>query len=444
MTAPGTISGTPAAQGTYTFTAQVTDANGATASASFTITVYLQVIVPPAAGPWRILYGPPQPQGGVTGEVLQAQSKTITLRTEPDQNHEVSFDADGTDPAIAGITELETDLIVMYGAQIIFCGRVVPTQDTLTASAHRTQVTALDYREVLRRRFLLTGDQPALTWTNIEQATIAWNMIQATQARPGGGLGITRGTGQATGVKRTYTATAGDYIGDDITSLAQLAGGFEWQITPYGMSDLRFDVFYPQQGGPGGNSLPAPPPGDLPAAPAASSGVVLAWGDARISSITRNVDPSTFANAVYVTSSASTSGTKTLTPVHLEASDIGSRAEGRWDTVLGTDDQTQSTLSDHATALLNQAQVVIPSYTIVFYPGAWGGPSDIWLGDTVTVQIDSGRLQVNDSGLRVVELSFAISQDNVEVLTLTVGALPFRLHRAIPKILKAIRYLRTR
>ena len=421
----GHITGTPAgAAGAYTFTAQVTDSVSATASASFTLTVYLHLIVPPAAGPWRILYGPPQPQGGVTGEVLQAQSKTITLRTEPDQNHEVTFDADGTDPAIAGITELETDLIVMYGPQIIFDGRVVPTQDTLTASAHRTQVTALDYREVLRRRFLLTGDQPALTWTDIEQATIAWNMIQATQARPGGNLGITRGTGQTTGVKRTYTATAGDYAGDDITSLAQLDNGFEWQVTPYTMSDLRFDVFYPQQG--------------------TGRGVVLAWGDARISSITRNVDPSTFANAVYVTSSASTSGTKTLTPVHLEAADIGSRAEGRWDTVTGTDDQAQSTLNDHAAALLNQAQVLVPSYTITFYPGAWGGPSDIWLGDFLTVQIDSGRLQVNDSGLRVVEMMFSISPDNVETLTLTVGAIPFQLKKAIPKILKAIRYLRTR
>jgi len=191
------------------------------------------------------------------------------------------------------------------------------------------------------------------------------------------------------------------------------------------MSDLRFDVFYPQQG--------------------TGRGAVLAWGDARISSITRNVDPSTFANAVYVTSSASTSGTKTLTPVHLEASNIAAiPGPGRWDTVIGTDDQAQSTLNDHATALLNQAQVLVPSYTITFYPGAWGGPSDIWLGDFLTVQIDSGRLQVNDSGLRVVEMAFSISSDNVETLTLTVGAIPFRLNKAIPKILKAIRYLKTR
>jgi hypothetical protein len=413
----GTLSGTPTAQGTYTFTATVTDSASATASVSLTITVSLRLLVPPAAGPWRILYGPTQPTGGVTGEVLQAQNKTITLRTEPDQNHEVSFDADGRSPAIAGITELETDIIVMYGSRIIFDGRVVPTQDTLTASAHRTVVTALDYREVLRRRAVYPGDQ--LSWTNTDQAIIAWNMIQATQARPGGNLGIARGAGASTGVTRTQTNTLGDYIGDGITNLAKLNNGFEWQITPYGFADLRFDVFYPQQG--------------------VNNGVVLAWGDARISSITRNVDPSTFADAVYVTGNSANS----LTAQHLEAADIATRAEQRWDLVIGTQDNTQSTLNDDATALLNQAQVVVPSYTVVFYPGAWSGPSDIWLGDTVTVQIDSGRLEVNDS-LRVVEMSFAISSDNVETLTLTVGAIPFRLHRAIPKILKAIRYLKTR
>jgi hypothetical protein len=374
---------------------------------------------PPAAGPWRILYGPAQPLGGVTGEILQAQNKTITLRTEPDQNHEVSFDADGLSPPLAGITEAETDLTVMFGTQIVFCGRVMPTQDILAANPpHRTTVTALDYREVLRRRAILPGDQ--LSWTAIDQAVIAWNMIQATQGRPGGNLGIARGTGRTTGVNRTYTAALGDYVGDDITALAKLNNGFEWQVTPYGFADLRLDVFYPQQG--------------------ADNGVVLAWGDARISSITRTVDPSAFADAVYVTSSG---GSGTLTAQHLEAADIGTRPEGRWDLVTGTQDGTQDTLNDHATALLGQSQVVVPSYQIVFYPGAWGGPSDIWLGDTVTVQIDSGRLQVNDQ-LRVVELSFAISSDNVETLTLTVGALPFQLHKRIAKILKQIRYLSTR
>lgn len=396
----------------------------ATASELLDIEVSAPPPKPPV--PWRFLYGPTQPTGGITAEIIQAQSKTLTLRTEPDQNHEVSFDADGRDPNVAAIVELETDIQVMYGAQIVFAGRVVPTQDTLDASSHRTVITAYDYREVLRRRALLPG-VPSGTLnvtSSTEQAAIAWNFISYTQGLPGGNLGITRGTGQSTGVKRTYTAQLGDYIGDDITTLAKLANGFEWQITPYGPSDLRFDVFYPQQG--------------------QDRGVVLAYDDGRVSSITRSVDPSTFADAVYVTSSASVSGTKTLTPQYLQAADIATRPEQRWDTVTGTDDQTQSTLNDDAAGILDQLQVVTPSYTIQLYPGTWRGPSDMWLGDTVTVQIDSGRLQVNDSGLRIVEMSFAISPDNVETLTLTVGQIPFRLHKEIAKILKRLRYLATR
>jgi len=57
---------------------------------------------PPPKGPWRFLYGPTQPTGGVTAEVIQAQNKTVTLRSESDQNHEVSFDIDGRSPAAAG------------------------------------------------------------------------------------------------------------------------------------------------------------------------------------------------------------------------------------------------------------------------------------------------------------------------------------------------------
>jgi hypothetical protein len=375
---------------------------------------------PPPKGPWRILYGPPQPVGGATAEIIQAQNKQIILRTEPDQNHEVSFDIDGRDPAAAGIVELQTDLTVMFGARIVFTGRIVPTQDTLDASSHRVQVTAYDYREVLRRRAVLPGD--TLSWTNKEQATIAWNMIQATQARPGGQLGIAQGAGQTTGVKRTaYTATVGDYIGDDITTLAQLDNGFEWQITPYGPADLRFDVFYPRQG--------------------TDRGVVLSYGDSRISSITRTVDPSTFADCVYVTSSG---GSGSLSAQHVEAPDIAGRPEQRWDSVVGTQDNTLATLTDHAQGLLNQLQVVTPSYAIQFYPGAWDGPDWLWLGDPVTVRIDSGRLQVNDAGLRVVEMAFALSADNVETLTLTVGAIPLRWDKKIASILKRLRYLDTK
>ncbi len=393
-----------------------------TTSGNFTIDVGFPVL-PKPKGPWRFLYGPPQPTGGFTNEVLQAQNKTLVLRTEPGQNHQASFDIDGRSPVAAAIVELETDVFVLYGDGILFDGRVGDSQDTLTASAHRTIINAYDYREVLRRRAVLPGDK--VSWgTSTARSSIAWTMIKATQARPGGNLGISQGVLQDTSnALPSFTAQFGDYIGDDIDSLAQLDPPFEWEINPYGLADLRFDVFSPSKG--------------------TDNGVVLAYGDHRISQITRKADPSTFADCVYVTSSASVGGTKTLTAQHLEDPQIGARLEQRWDSVVGTQDQTQETLNAHAAGLLQTLQVVIPAYEVTLRPGAWDGPDWLFLGDTVTLQISSGRLAVNEK-LRVVEMSFAISPDGIETLTLAIGAIPFKIHKKIATILRRLRYLDTR
>jgi hypothetical protein len=111
--------------------------------------------------------------------------------------------------------------------------------------------------------------------------------------------------------------------------------------------------------------------------------------------------------------------------------------------VIGTTDNTQSVLNDHALALLNELQVVTPSYQVVLHPGAWEGPDSLWFGDNITLRIDSGRLFI-DEQLQVVEMAFSISPDNVETLTLTLGQIPFRLPKKIASILKRLRYLDTR
>lgn len=420
--ADGSITGTPTAQGASTFSVEVTDNVGNHAFASFTITVYLLIPPPVVAGPWRVLYGPPQPAGGISGIIAQAQSRVVTLRTEPGQQDQVDIDIDGRSAAALGITELLTDVVVLFGDKPVFCGRVGPGQDDLDAGQHRLTLTAMDYRSVLTRRKLIASD--TLSYTNVEQALIAWQLLQATQNRPGGQLGITRGVGQSTGVTRTYTATAGDMVGDDIDALAQLNGGFEWGINSRNaqFTDLRLDIFSPFQG--------------------SDNGVVLQYGDGRVSTISRVVDPSAYANSVMVTGNS----TKTLTTQNLDAADIATNIAGRWDTVIGTQDNTQSTLNDDAVAQLAQVQVLIPTYTVQLYPGAWadaGGVDWLWKGDSVTVVIDDGRLQVVDT-LRVVEMAFDIGNDNVETLTLTIGRIPFRVDQKIKNILKRLRYLETR
>jgi hypothetical protein len=383
-------------------------------------TPYYPPVKPLIRTPWRFLYGPRQPFGGWDGQLGQAQARTVTLRCDPDQNSQAEVTLDGRSPAAAAITELETDLTVMYGSAYIFQGRIGPSADDLSADAHAVTFTASDYRDILRRQALLPAD--TLLYTATDQAAIAWGLVHAVQAHPGGDLGIAQGAGKAgTGVLRTMQYAAGDWAGDLLGQLAALDNGFDWQITPYGQADLRLDVFYPQQG--------------------TDRGVVLQYGMERVAAIRRAVDPAAYADAIYMT--GDTSITPALTAVALAMSGIESAPQGRWDQVIGNDLKTQSALADAAAAALSTGQVITPSYTIALQPGSWGGPSDIWIGDQVAVRIRSGRLNVNDS-LRVVEMALAIGQDNVEQLTLTVGALPARVHRQITRMMRALAYLNTR
>lgn len=215
------------------------------------------------------------------------------------------------------------------------------------------------------------------------------------------------------------TFTAGDYAGDDISTMAGLANGFEWIIQPYAPGDLRFDFYYPKIG--------------------KATGRVFSYGMSRVQSINRVVDPSTYANAVHVTADPSV----VLTAQTLAIPGIATSPQGRWDQLVPSTMKTQSSLNDFAAQALADAQVIIPSYTIVLQPGSWMGPEDVWIGDTVNVQVKSGRLNVNDQ-LRVVEMDFAIDANNLEVLTLTVGAIPLQVWRLIPKILKNLALLNTR
>lgn len=375
--------------------------------------------------PWRFLWGAPQPAGGWAGEFVQAQSRVLTMRAGPTTYHQCDIDMLGTDLTPNEITELETDFQVMYGDVLLFAGRLAPTQDTLDNTGHRVTLTALDYKEILRRRALVA----AANYTSVDPALMAWNLVQLAQARAGGNLGITRGAGQSSGGTQTFNAAAGDYAGADIDTIAQMvtgagdtglppfASGFDWDITPYAPDDLRLDLFYP---------------------PGVNKGVVFTPGDAQVSSITRVVDPSTYGDEVYVTGNSGSS----LTPQLITVPNVGVLPQGLWDLVIGTSITTSGALAAAAQWFLNDAQVVTPTYTVVLYPGAWRGPSHIWLRDTVTIQISSGRLQVNVQ-LQVSEMEFDVSADGRETLTLTIGRVPWRIYQQIPKMLRRLRRLET-
>lgn len=490
----------------YTPTYQADSASG-----SFEIDVTGFPVIPPAV-PWRFLLALPQPDGTILGEVTQAQTRSLTLRAGPTNFHEASLDIDGYSPTAQLVAELQADLQVMYGPQLLAVLRTGGVTDPLTASAYRCQPTFMDYRQVLRRRSLAEGGGPA--FTNADIADIAWDLIQAgaqgdpgIQSYPGGNLGIARGVGRAgLGITASIDYARTQFVGAAIDDLCQLTPGSDWDITPYGQADLRLDMWSPARGN--------------------DNGVVLTWGDGKVASITRTTDPSAYANAVCVTGaklsgsttvesqsdggtisniaswsnpspgvldvadsswapgsgqikvhasghtnailsytgtsaggrftgcqyiSGSPSGTVStgnsvdiiqLSPDVSGAPDIASRLEGRWDQVIGTQHQIQSSMDKAAAWYLQNGQVILPTYTITLHPGAWQGPNWLFLGDLVTVRISAGRLQVDDK-LPVTEMTFDINSSGMETLTMTVGRIPYRIHQQIPKMLQRLRLLET-
>jgi hypothetical protein len=351
---------------------------------------------------WQLVAGPAS--GGHDLALTEARSRRYTAKLR--DASDLSFSIDGRHPQAEAIAELSTDVHLLFtgdsGTVELDRCRVGQTRDEIDEDTHRLDVTCLDYRAVLGRRILYSGD--TLTFAGEDQADIAWSLIAATQAQAAGSLGIYKGfISDYTGVDRDRTYEAGDSIGQRIQELSEVIDGFDWDITPDGASSLRFDVWYPQRG--------------------SDRGVVLILGGLA-AAVTREVDPSDFANAIRYTGAQGDEETPGPDPVELEAPylpDATSAPEGRWDVALGDDGlTTQGALDERAAWQLAQSQVVTPVYTVRLRRGGWEGPSHIWVGDTVRLIIPSGRLAV-DTTARVHEVQIDIDEDGGETVTLSLG-----------------------
>lgn len=345
---------------------------------------------------WQMVIGPAS--GGHELALTEARSRRYTARLG--ENSDMSFSIDGRHPQAAAIAELSTDVHLLFstasGTEILDRCRVGQTRDDVGEDEHRTDVTCLDYRAVLDRQILLSGD--TLTFAGVDQTDIAWSLIAAAQAHRAGDLGIWKGVVDGyTGQVRDRTYEAGDSIGQRIQELSEVINGFDWDITPDSASSLRFDAWYPGRG--------------------SDRGVVLLLGGL-VATVSREVNPSDYANAIRY------SGGEATTAGEWEAGDLGTPGafpQGRWDKAFGDDGlTTQASLDERAEWQLAESQVVTPVYTVRLKRGGWEGPDHIWVGDTVRLIIPSGRLDV-DTTARVHEVQIDIDEDGGETVTLTLG-----------------------
>ena len=298
---------------------------------------------------------------GPQRELTLASSRKLTWTlTAPAQ---ATFSLPGRSDEAALLKVSMSDLWVYADTALVFRGRVTQTADTATADAYTVAVTCVDYRGLLTRRLLVEGDQ--LNWSTPTYAAIAWGLVSATQAKPGGGLNIVQGVWNVDAppnppVVRNYAA--GLEIGKALDDLASVA--FDWEID----ATLAMNLWAPSK-------RPA-------------SAFVADWGGAVVG-FTRSADTASWANAVR------DSGDATVT---VGENAYTSSPEGRFETQIGYPDvKLQATLQARVAADAADWMARRISYNLDLRPGLINSPNDLALGAQITVNLKIGRL--NETGV---------------------------------------------
>jgi len=298
----------------------------------------------------------------------------------------------GQHPQTALVSELGTDLFVSRNGRALFRGRVGTSSDALNADTITSTFSALDYRGMLGRRLLWQNS--TRQFNQVDQAAIAWQMISDTQALAGGNLGIVKGAAPNTGVLASVTYDPGKNLGEALNQLGNTQNGFEWEVD----AALNFNLFYPARG--------------------RQTGIVLEYGRDLVA-VNRTLDATAFANAIRFNGAGNTVADE------LAVSSFDPEI-GRWDGQASDPNQTtQAAVDARAHYELNTSSVLTPAFKVTMLDGRWD-PNQIWVGDTVQLVVNTGRLAVNGN-YRVVQIDVNLSDDGGETVDLAVQVMPASL-----------------
>ena len=398
--------------------------------------------VPSGRGQWRVTlhtrsYTSEAPNGGWLGNIISElpDARGRTLTQQLNQPATFTFTLNGRSSEAALIRELEHDVRVWRwddsrGRDMpVFRGVIGQAEDQLTEQAHTVVFTCHDYGAMLDRRYLTAPIVFGAPAASVDQDDIVLNLLNAASAiapsaggsfSPGSFLPLGRllvnpdGSGRVSrsGQLRDRTYAAQSSVGQSLSDLGAVIGGFDFDVVPDGYLYANhpatggdsFRVFYPQQG----VTLTDP---------------VLEYGGA-VATVTRTVDSGNYANYVRVVGN---NGSSDPTAPQLygeawntDANNVGVVPIGLWQNIDSASDVTvQSTLTQKAQGDLDMSGVLIPSYTLGLRPGAYH-EGLFHMGDTVPIVIRSGRLNVTTS-VRIVGITFRLGDDGQEDVELTVG-----------------------
>jgi hypothetical protein len=321
-------------------------------------------------------------QGGQALGELSALDKRFELRL--DRPSTLTFRVHADSLLASDLTSLSTDVMVYREGVQIQRFVIVSDRDVLTADSHYIELTCVDYRGRLESRLVL-ADQ---TYTAQDDVDIAWDAIVNAQAETNGNLGITRGL-TPTGVPLTGSFPAGTNVRAAIDLIADVDDGFDWDIGP----DLAFNIWRGR-----GSAKPR----------------ILDYGGL-VTDVQREFIIRDFANVVRVSGDPA---------IASQVVGSGSAALGRWEAQVAFPNVANSTLlTGLAADQLNRFSTEATSYQVRLRESdgvqQWGGTSDIDVGDTLRLVIQSGRLDVNELQ-RVQDILVSVSDDGKEDVTLTL------------------------
>ena len=333
-----------------------------------------------AIGPWNV--GPVQEVGAFSSGQLQ-----LTL----DQGHQLTFNMPGRSPAARLSDGLTTDVWLSIDEGLAGRFRMLPLTQTWGPNGEDdVSVQAVSYKRLLAWRFL----HAALSYTQIDQGDIIWNLIAHAQAQTGGSLGITKGSA-ATGVLRDRLYAIGDNVLDLGTNMSGVENGCWWDIDEANVYTAHQYSTFPLNPTPlvlGANAL----------------------------SLVRT--PSTaFANAVMASGDQAAT-----TPVWVQATTVGTDPRGRWEAVFSSPSTiVQATLTEQAKGHLNRTGKPAATWTADIEPHRWRADSHYEPGDRITVIIPPDTADVIGPPQGSVQCQLtevAASFDNHGALAITITA----------------------
>lgn len=382
---------------------------------------------------WQVLAGPPG--SAPEADLTRAANRKATFRlSEPS---EFGFVLPGRHEATGYVNDLATDVHLMRDGGVLYTGRVGGSGDEISDDMHDVNVSTVDYRGLLGRRYWPSqhdhvGDTGDLARTLVDGAP---------------DLGIDTGGVADTGYSIAHRVEQSSSVRSNLDTIAKHGrpdAGFDWDVSPgWESRDLR--LWTPRRG--------------------EDRGVVLDYtytGRPRssiVSKVSRVIDPAEYANAVRVVGGVrverhtelvtftdpetgeevtETNEYELRFPTSPEYRSLpGEHAEGLWEAVIVDPELVwQAEVAARADAELAALSVVEPSYKFTLRQGAWDGPEHMWLGDTVRALIRSGRIN-DDLYLRVTELELELGDSGEVNVAVTVG--PPR-----PSLLRQVRQVQRR